>query len=54
MDGHMTEDKSADLMMSSRSGQTTDVIVAIPAREVFNPTISGYLDRMAEDGLWKR
>ena len=31
----------------------SDVVVAIPAREVSNPTLSGYLDRKLQDGTWK-
>ena len=31
----------------------SDVVVAIPAREVSNPTLSGYLDRKLLDGTWK-
>ena len=31
----------------------SDVVVAIPAREVSNPTLSGYLDRKLRDGTWK-
>ena len=32
----------------------SDVVVAIPAREVTNPTISGYLERQLPDSTWKR
>ena len=31
----------------------SDVVVAIPAREVSNPILSGYLDRKLRDDTWK-